>query len=191
MRKLKLQVQMTIDGFISGANGEMDWMTFNWSDDLKEFVAQLTHPVDMILLGRNLAQGFIPHWTAALKSPEPEEGAEKFVKTPKVVFTKTLMDSDPEVIGWENTVLEKGELVEQVNALKIKDGGDMIVYGGGKFVASLIKENLIDELNLFINPAVIGKGLPIFQEVSEKKYYQLISTRNFDCGIVVLTYQPI
>lgn len=191
MRKLKLQVQMTIDGFISGANGEMDWMTFNWSDDLKEFVAQLTHPVDMILLGRNLAQGFIPHWTASLKSPEPEEGAEKFVKTPKVVFTKTLMDSDPEVIGWENTVLEKGELVEQVNALKIKDGGDMIVYGGGKFVASLIKENLIDELNLFINPAVIGKGLPIFQEVSEKKYYQLISTRNFDCGIVVLTYQPI
>jgi len=77
MRKLKLQVQMTIDGFISGPNGEMDWMIFNWSDDLNEYVTQITEPIDTILLGKNLALGFIPHWTAGLNQPEPVEGAKK------------------------------------------------------------------------------------------------------------------
>ena len=114
MRKLKLQVQMSIDGFISGTNGEMDWLTFDWSEDLKEYVRRLTDPVDTILLGRKLAEGFIPHWTEALQSPEPEEGAEKFVHTPKVVFTKTLTTSE-----WDNTVLAKGDLLEEINILKI------------------------------------------------------------------------
>ncbi len=64
MRKLKLQVQMSVDGFISGLNNEMDWMTFNWSDDIKKYVDEITKPVDTILLGKNLAMGFIPHWAA-------------------------------------------------------------------------------------------------------------------------------
>ena len=88
MRKLKLQVQITIDGFISGPNGEMDWLTFDWSPDLNEYVTQLTDPVDTILLGRNLAEGFIPHWTNALTNAEPEPGSDKMVNTPKVDFTK-------------------------------------------------------------------------------------------------------
>lgn len=177
---------MTMDGFISGPNGEMDWLSFNWTDDLKKYVSQLTDPVDTILLGRKLAQGFIPHWTVAYNSPEPEEGAEKFVKTPKVVFTKTLTQSE-----WDNTTLSKGELSVEVNALKNQPGGDLIAYGGGQFVSSLIKERLIDELHLFVNPAAIGSGMPIFQLLTEKQSYQLLKATAFDCGIVVLTYQPI
>jgi len=187
MRKLKLQVQITMDGFISGTNGEMDWMTFNWSADLNEYVTQLTNPVDTILLGRNLAQGFIPHWTAVLANPDTaDEAAKKFVETPKVVFSKTLTTSP-----WERTRIASGKLVEEINALKKQKGSDMIVYGGSKFVSSLIKEKLIDELHLFINPAVIGKGLPIFQEVTGKQSYKLMASKAFECGIVVLTYQPI
>jgi dihydrofolate reductase len=186
MRKLKLQVQMTIDGFMAGENGEMDWMLFNWSEDLKDFVGQLTDPVDTILLGRTLAEGFIPYWTASFNSAEPEEGSEKFVKTPKLVFTKTLEKSI-----WENTVLVKGDLVEAISELKNQEGGDMIAYGGSKFVSSLIKEKMIDELHLFVNPAVIGKGLTIFGAVTEKQNYQLMSAKHFDCGIVVLTYKPL
>ena len=137
-------------------------------------------------LGRNLAEGFIPHWTNALTNAEPEPGADKMVNTPKVVFTKTLEKS-----VWENTVLAKGDLVKEINALKQKPGGDMIVYGGGKFVSSLIKEKLIDELHLFINPAVIGNGMTIFASVTEKQNYQLLNVKSFDCGIVVLTYKTI
>lgn len=186
MRKLKLQVQMTIDGFISGPNGEMDWMSFNWTDDLKDYVIQLTEPVDTILLGKNLALGFIPHWTAGLNQPEPMEGAKKMVETPKVVFSKTLTKSE-----WPGTTIANGDLVEEITRLKNKPGSDMIVYGGGQFVSSLIKENLIDELHLFINPAAIGEGMPIFQGITEKQNYKLISAKPFECGIVVLTYHSI
>lgn len=186
MRKLKLQVQLSVDGFMAGPNGEMDWMNFNWSDDIKDYVIAITDPVDTILLGRNLAEGFIPHWTAAYNSATPEPGAEKFATTPKVVFTKTLSSSP-----WENTVLAKGDLAAEVNALKQQTGKDMIAYGGGKFVSSLIKEKLIDELHLFINPAAIGNGMPIFKDINAKQDLQLLYSKQFDCGIIVLTYKPV
>lgn len=95
MRKLKLQVQTTIDGFMARPTGELDWAATEWSDDLKNFVIGLTGPVDTILLGKNLAMGFIPYWTAALNEPVPAEGAKIFVETPKIVFSSTLKANDP------------------------------------------------------------------------------------------------
>jgi dihydrofolate reductase len=186
MRKLKLQVQITIDGFIAGPKGEMDWMEFNWSDDIKEFVTQITAPVDLILLGKNLAQGFIPHWAAVATDPGSPEftAGRKFTETKKVVFTKTLDKSE-----WSNTILAKGNLVEEVMLLKNQTGGDIIAYGGGKFVSSLIGEKLIDELNLFVNPVVIGKGMSIFHEVTAMQSYMVVSVKNFQCGITALTYK--
>lgn len=187
MRKLKLQIQLTIDGFISGENGEMDWMLLDWSDDLKEYITEITNPVDTILLGRKLAEGFIPYWTEAFNNPNgEEEGARKMVETPKVVFSKTLLKSE-----WDRTIIATGELADEVNALKNQAGGDMIVYGGGKFVSSLIKEKLIDELHLLINPAVLGKGMPIFQEVSQIQNFKLMYSKQFECGIIVLKYNPV
>lgn len=186
MRKLKLQIQISIDGFIAGPNGEMDWVTFNWSDDLKKYVAELTEPVDTILIGRKLAEGFIPYWTDAFKKPVPEEGAQKFVETSKIIFSKTLSHSQ-----WDNTIINNGDLVTEVNALKHSDGNDLIVYGGSSFVSSLIKENLIDELHLFINPVSIGNGLAIFNKLSVNQHYHLIQSQKFDCGIVVNTYKKV
>jgi dihydrofolate reductase len=185
MRKLKLQVQITVDGFIAGPNGEMDWVNMNWGQDINDFVTQLTDSVNTILLGRNLAEGFIPHWTAAYNQPTPEPGSETFVKTPKIVFSKSLTKSE-----WDNTIVVNGNLKDEVTALKNNSGKDLIAYGGSKFVSSLIKEKLVDELYLFINPVIIGKGMPIFQEVSEKHNLKLISSKTFECGIIVLTYKP-
>lgn len=181
MRRLKLQIQMTIDGFIAGPNGEMDWMNVNWYDDLMDYVGQLTEPVDTILLGRTLAQGFIPHWTAALETNEL--GAEKMVMTPKVVFSKTLTTSE-----WANTTIATGNLTDDIQELKNQPGRDLIVYGGGTFVSSLIRENLIDELHLFVNPVILGSGMPIFREVAKQQHYRAATANRFDCGIIVLTY---
>jgi dihydrofolate reductase len=188
MRKLKLQVQMSIDGFISGLNGEMDWMAFNWSEDIKNYVDEITKPSDTILLGKNLATGFIPHWAAVAKdNNNPEQAAGiKFTETAKIVFSKTLTKFE-----WDNTEIENGDFVKKINALKQQAGGDIIVYGGGKFVSSLIKEKLIDELHLFINPAILGKGMPIFQEVETLQKLGLASSKHFDCGIIVLLYKPL
>ena len=187
MRKLKLQVQITVDGYIAGPNGEMDWMTFNWDDALKQYVTEITEPVDCITLGRNLAEGFIPHWAAvAADSDNPEFTAgKKFTDTPKVVFTKTLEKSE-----WDNTVLAKGNLVDEITALKKQDGKDIIAYGGATFVSALIKHGLIDEYHLFINPAAIGNGMTIFKELDSKQNLTLKKSSAFDCGIVVLCYEP-
>jgi dihydrofolate reductase len=181
MRKLKLQVQMTVDGYIAGINGEMDWTARDWDDKLKKYVGEITEPVDCIILGRKLAQGFIPHWAS---HPE-QEGADKFNSTKKVVFTKTLEQSE-----WDNTVLSKGDLVDEIAKLKKQDGKDIIAYGGATFVSALIKHGLIDEFHLFINPTAIGNGMTIFKELDSKQNLTLVKSTSFDCGIVVLNYEP-
>jgi Dihydrofolate reductase len=167
---------------VAGPNHEMDWLTFEWDDALKGYVSGLTDSVDTILLGRKLAEGFIPHWAA-----HPEmEGADIFNPTPKVVFTKTLERSP-----WDNTTLATGDLIEEVNRLKAREGeGDLIAYGGATFVSALIRAGLVDEYYLFVNPVVLGAGLPIFQDRDARQKLTLKESRAFPCGIVVLAYEP-
>ena len=186
MRKLKLQVQMTVDGYIAGPNGEMDWLVWNWDDELKQYVTELTEPVDCIVLGRKLAQGFIPHWAAVAANPDHPEftAGRKFSDTHKVVFSKTLGKSE-----WGNTVLAKGDLVDEITKLKINDDKDIIAYGGATFVSALIKQRLIDEFHLSINPTAIGNGMTIFNELDRKQDLSLVKSTLFDCGIVVLNYK--
>lgn len=184
MRKLKLQVQLSVDGYIAGNNGEMDWMVWDWTNDLKEYITGITEPVDTILLGRKLAEGFIPHWTAAYNKPEPEEGSQKMVETPKVVFSHTLTNTE-----WDNTIIVRGNLVDEVNKLKNQNGKDIIVYGGSTFVSSLIKAGLIDEYHLLINPAAIGSGMPIFSTLENIQQLKLKIVKQFDCGIALLCYE--
>jgi dihydrofolate reductase len=187
MRKLKLQVQMTVDGYIAGRNGEMDFLVWNWDDYLKQYVEDITEPVDTIVLGRKLAEGFIPYWAAvAANADDPQNAAgKKFTETNKVVFTKTMDKAE-----WGNTVLAKGDLVEEITKLKKQDGKDIIAYGGATFVSALIKHELIDEFQLFINPTAIGDGKTIFKELEHKQNLILIKSRSFECGIVVLHYAP-
>ena len=185
MRKVKFQIQLSLDGYAAGPNGEMDWMTWNWGEDIKQYVAALTEPVDTILLGRNMPDGFIGHRQNVTKNPDDENYlfAKKMCDTHKIVFTKTL-----ETLTWENTVLAKGDITEEVNKLKIQPGSDIITYGGAGLASSLIKYNLIDEYHLFINPAILGNGLTIFKSVEQKLSLKLIKAIPFDCGIVVLVY---
>ena len=187
MRKLKLQVQISVDGFIAGPNGEMDWLVWDWDDELKRYVGELTSSVDTIVLGRKLAEGFIPHWTNLAQDPNDPEyaSARIFVDTAKVVFTKSVEHAE-----WENSVVATGDLVKEINGLKNQSGGDIIAYGGGTLVSALIKEDLIDEYHLFVNPAVLGDGLAIFKEVKSRRNLSLVKSSAFDCGIVVLHYEP-
>ena len=179
---------MTVDGFISGQNGEMGWITFPWTEDIIQYVREITDPVDTIILGRKLAEGFIPHWENVVKDPKnPEyEGGLKYTSTPKIVFTKTLDKSI-----WNNTEIAKGELIEEISKLKNKEGKDIIVYGGGTFVSALLKNNLIDELHLFINPSAIGSGMPIFKELKAIQKFSVLGVKHFECGIVTLIYKAI
>ena len=111
MRKLKLQVQITVNGFIAKPGGELDWMTWNWSDDIKAYVTDLTNSMDTIILGRKLAEGFIPYWADVSANPDhPEYDAGKiFTDTPKIIFSKTLNKS-----LWDNTTVVNGDFVSEI-----------------------------------------------------------------------------
>jgi len=188
MRKLKLQVQMSLDGFVARPNGELDWMTWDMDDKIKNYITNLTNSVDTILLGRKMTDEFIKYWTDLLKNkPDSEEYpfAKQMVDYKKIVFTKTLDKST-----WENTTLAKGDIIDEVNKIKNQNSKkDIVVYGGAGFVTSLIKHNLIDEYHLFINPTAIGKGLEIFKDVESRLALKLVKSTAFPCGIVVNQYQ--
>ncbi|WP_214320975.1 dihydrofolate reductase family protein [Nonomuraea sediminis] len=183
MRKLKLQVQVSVDGYMSGANGEMDWMTLPWDEECSAYVTSLSDGVDTIVLGRKLAEGFIPHWASG-PADEPQEAVDAMNATPKVVVSDSLTESP-----WDNTTVVGGDLTEAFAKLKSQPGGDLIVYGGGTLVASLIAEGLIDELHLFVNPASVGDGLPVFPKGGTQRF-RLAAARPFACGIVALQYEP-
>jgi dihydrofolate reductase len=184
MRKLKLQVQTTADGYMAGPNGEMDWMALPWTDDIGAYVDALHESVDRIVLGRKLAEGFIPAWEAGPEG-ESQESIDMMNNTPKVVITNTLTESP-----WKNAIVAGGDLVQTVNRLKAQESGDLITYGGGTLVSSLIAEGLLDELHLFVNPVAIGTGMPVFPDVGAHQRLRLVAARPFDCGVTALHYEP-
>jgi len=184
MRKLKLQMQITVDGFVAGPEGQLDWMTWEMDEQLISFINHLTDTSDTILLGRKMTEGFIKYWEDIVTRPDsPEyEFARKMVDLSKIVFSKTVTK-----VEGQNVRVENGPLAETVNSLKSQTGKDIVVYGGAGFVASLIENHLIDELNLFINPIAIGNGLRIFKE---RTPLQLTKSTAYASGIVVNTYGP-
>src|SRR5256712_7842147 len=147
MRKLKLQVQMTVDGFVAGPEGQLDWMTRNLDEGVIARIVQLTDSSDTILLGRGMTAGFIDYWEAVQPESPEYSFARKMVDTPKVVFSKTLTR-----VAGKNVRVESGELVQAVNHLKGQRGKDIVVYGGATFLNGLNDDHLIYELNLFVNP---------------------------------------
>ncbi|MGH9974887.1 MAG: dihydrofolate reductase family protein, partial [Nitrososphaeraceae archaeon] len=181
LRRLRLHVQMSIDGCIAGPNGEMDWMVGLLDDECINYASKITESVDTILLGRKMTDVFISSWLNVMDKPDDPWNAfaKKMIETPKVVFTKTLNKSK-----WINTDIATGNLIEEVSKIKSQNGGDIVVYGGASFDSSLIKEKLIDEFYLFINPVAIGNGMTIFKDLNEIQKYTQIESKAFECGIV-------
>jgi dihydrofolate reductase len=136
MRKLRLQVQMSIDGCIAGPNNEMDWLV--WDDNDIKYLNEITESVDTIIMGRKIVDEFIPYWTEVMNKPDDPwyAFAKKMIETPKVVFTKTLDKSD-----WPNTDIATGDFRDEITKLKNLDGGDDIVYGGASFDSLIRKKN--------------------------------------------------
>src|SRR6478735_7830106 len=130
MRKLKLQMQLSVDGYVAGPNGEMDWMSWGWGDDIKRYVNALHQNIDTIVMGRKLADGFIPHWTSASQAADADEFTHKMVDLPKIIFSKNLTTSP-----WENTEVF-ADLVAGIKKLKAADGGDIITYGGASLASA-------------------------------------------------------
>jgi len=170
MRKLKLQMNLALDN--------------KWDSGMSDFSIDNLKSVDCILHGRKTGEGFIPYWTEIANNPNDAEYklGRRFADIPNVVFSNTL-----KVSQWDNTTIIGGDIKVAIEALKKKNGKDILVYGGANFVSSLIKKNLIDEFNFFIHRNAIGNGLKIFTDTTKLK---LINSKSFECGIVANHYQP-
>jgi dihydrofolate reductase len=184
MSTFKLQVQTTIDGYMAGPNGEMDWMTFQWTDDLKDYITALMAPVKHIVLGRNLAEGFIPAWKSGPEG-ESQEAIDFMNNTPKTVITNSLTESP-----WDNATVAGGDLTETITKLKAQTDGDIIAYGGGTLVRDLIANQLLDEIHLFVSPTAIGAGMPVFPSTGAAQRFRLVAATPFECGVTALHYAP-
>ena len=164
----------------------MDFLVWNWDEQLKQYVTDLTDASDTIIMGKVLYEGMSGHWSSIPPENEQYPFAQKMNNYAKVVFSESLKGE----LSWNNSQLASGDAASVIRQLKSQPGKDIMVYGGARFVSGLIKENLIDEYHLFVNPAVIGKGLSIFGGVEGKLALELAEATSFACGIVVLQYRP-
>jgi dihydrofolate reductase len=185
MRKLKLQMQMTINGYVGGPNGENDWMTWHPDDELIAAMSSLLDTSDTLLLGRKTADAIIKFWEDTAAENPTHPFAKKIAALPKIVFTKTLDKST-----WNNTTLAKGNLAEEMTNLKKQNGKDILVFGGASFVSSLIKEGLIDEYHLIVNPTAMANGMTIFNSLDGIQKFTPIGAKLYSGGKIVLSYKP-
>jgi dihydrofolate reductase len=183
MRKLKLQMRISVDGYVATPDGNEDW---SWYPDEKgwQLINELADSSDTLLLGRKMSENFIPHFEGFKPEDNKYDFAQKMVNIPKVIFTKSLDTA----VG-KNTTLVKGNLADEIHELKNQEGKDILVYGGASFVSSLIAGGHIDEFYLFVTPVLINKGLRIFDLLETHQKLNLISSTPLESGVVVLCYQ--
>ena len=195
MRKLILQMQMSVDGFVAASNAGLDWQLWgwgdrwNWDDALKQYFNEVFQSIDTILLSRKIIEeGYLDHWRRAARNhpANPHYAfAQKVVDARKVVLTNKL-----EASRWSRTEIAAGPMADEVNALKRQPGADILCIGGVGFASSLVAEGLVDEFQFFVNPAAVGGGRSVFHEQRNGHSLRLFGAQAYECGIVVSRYGP-
>jgi dihydrofolate reductase len=187
MRKVILFMITTLDGFIGGPNGELDWMIMDQEMD-KELIGELLSTVDTVLVGRATYQGFEGYWPTVATNPASPPDLIEFARwledAPKVVFSKTL-----EKVEWKNSTLAKENIAEEVAKLKQQPGRDMVIFGGAGIVSAFVELGLIDEFRIKVHPVVLGSGKPLWKAVKDRLNLKLIKAKAYDSGVVALYYQ--
>ena len=183
MRRLTAFEQVSLDGFFVDAKGDMSW-AHKQDPEWNEFAAGNAKGGGMLLFGRvtyEMMASFWPTEAARQRMPEVAEGMNTL---PKVVFSRTLSETP-----WKNTRLVKGDMVAEVRKMKSEPGPGMVILGSGSVVSQLTEAALIDELQIVVNPIVLGRGRTLFETVKKSVPLKRVDTRAFGNGNVVLTYR--
>ena len=183
MRKIIASIHSTLDGFISGLNGELDWLMPLDEKGEADITHMLEKEVDTILLGRVSYEGFITYWPTA-----DGHFADLMNKTPKIVFTKSGELKDVAWGDWGNIDLIDHNVEEKVKKLKAQDGKAMVTLGSATLVSSFLNLGFIDELRIQVHPVILGGGKPLFQDIKTRVVLELVNTKNYPSGSVLLTY---
>jgi dihydrofolate reductase len=185
MRKLIYSMGVSLDGFIAGSNGEIDWSAPD--EELHRFHNQQTREIGTHLCGRRLYEVMV-YWETAEENPSAPDHELEFARIwkdlPKIVFSKTL----EKVEG--NARLVRDSVAEEVAKLKEQPGKDLAVGGAG-LASTLMKLGLIDEYRLFVSPVVLGGGTPYFPALGERINLELVETQTFGSRVVYVCYRRV
>jgi dihydrofolate reductase len=185
MRKVIYSMGVSLDGFIAGPNGEIDWSAPD--EELHRFHNEQTRELGAHLCGRRLYETMV-YWETADQNPSAAEHELEFARVwksvPKIVFSNTL----EKVEG--NARLASGGVAEEVAKLKQQPGKDLAVGGAG-LASTLIKLGLIDEYRLFVSPVELGGGTPYFPALKERINLELVETQTFGSRVVYVRYRRV
>ncbi|HEY0039018.1 MAG TPA: dihydrofolate reductase family protein [Flavisolibacter sp.] len=170
MRKVILQVAVSLDGYIEGPNGEYDWCFTDQDYGMTDFLQR----VDSMFIGRKSYE---------LTEAMGEEAMASFAKITPYVFSNTLTAVKP------GAILIKGDIETEVRRIKAEPGKDIWLFGGASLTASLLNAGLIDEISLAVHPLVLGAGKPLFSNVQNRLPLTLTDTKTYSSGLVALTYK--
>jgi dihydrofolate reductase len=179
MRKLVIQMQVTLDGFVGAPDGDVNWAFPDFSDDAVQWIVDHISEVDAHLMGRSLYHDMAGHWPT---STEPYAPAMNDI--PKIVFSSTLKTAD-----WKGTTILSGDLATEVGKLKDQAGKELLVHGGARLAQSLTRAGLVDEYRLLIHPVVLGEGLRLF-DFGQPTRLKPVSTTTFTSGLVAAVFHP-
>ena len=186
MRKIISFMHISLNGFVAGPNGEMNWIKVD--EEIFDYVGKRISEGDTALYGRVTYQMMENYWPTAGDKPGASkhdiEHSKWYKKVHKVVLSKT-MKAD----GLINTTIINGNISNNINEIKQQPGNDILLFGSPGATHSLIQLGLIDGYWLFVNPIVLGKGIPLFVDIKDKIKLKLLSTRQFTSGVTELNYR--
>lgn len=176
MRKLVVTEFLSLDGVMENPM----WTFPYWNDETAKFKGDEGEASDALLLGRVTYEGFAAVWPTS-----NDEGADYFNGIRKYVASTTLNQ-----VEWNNSVLLKGDIVQEINKLKRQDGKNIVVHGSGRLIQTLIQHDLVDEYRFLIYPLVLGKGQRLFED-ENKVTLRLVDSKTTSKGVLAVVYEPV
>jgi len=188
MRKIISFMHLSLDGFVAGPNGELDWVKID--EEIFDHVGKRIRKSDAALYGRVTYQMMESYWPTAADKPTATkhdiEHSKWYSKAHKIVLSKTMKEE-----SLTNTTIISENLADRINEIKqSRTGGseDLLLFGSPTATHSLLQLNLIDGFWLFVNPIILGRGIPLFVDIKDKIKLNLLTTRQFTSGVIELNY---
>ena len=186
MRKVVVQLCVSLDGFIEGPHGELDWHLVD--EELHSHFNQYLGSMGAFLNGRVMHELMVGYWPTADQDPDAPAPIVEFARIwremPKLVYSRTLPQTD---LDWNARVVRE-VVPEEVCRLKAEPGGDLAL-GGADLASAFLRHGLIDEYRLYIQPVVLGAGKPLFPQGTARTDFRLLESRTFGNGVELLRYQ--
>jgi len=182
LRKIIVSNMVSLDGYIAGPDGEIDW--FVWDKDLERYRIEMMGTVGTIILGRTTYEMMASYWpTDTVNHPYIKE---RMNNLPKIVFSKNLKK-----VEWNNSTLAEEIDPERIGRMKRMAGKNIVIFGSGSIVSTLSRLGLIDEYHIIVNPVLIGSGISMFRGLRERHELKLLETWQLGSGVAILKYQAM